>query len=994
MGPSAVADILTRRWPGAVLLAVMAVGAMAWSAPGAPAAPAVGCTLISGHTASPGPVRLGDTVHISLTVEIACDSAPLTRHFIVAVPAWADGLDSDAVRGAVKAFAAAADAESREVGLVLGHESPPVEVPLTRDPATLDRALDDYGPAPDGAPIALMLGAGRAMFYDNTDSGREHLILLDHGGVPRLRASRLRFELDATLELGIAVTHICVAGGCPILQGVERIDVPDTATLAAALTPIAARPAVNEVQWITVRQRLGPVVDYVFPSANVDPTAMGSGGVAGDFIEWTVENPGPGVAFEFDVRPFATGPVVVAERLDTYALDSTGASPLDSSPALEPVDVLAEAATPSTCHMLGSASADPPAATLGDVITSTLVLATDCPAVARDVDVVLAFDQSSSMQGLPADAMTEAAESFLDRIDLSRSRVAVIGFSSDVEVRTDLTSDRDVLLAAVQDMTFYGDTALEKALDTSRGILRARRPTALPAVVLLTDGKVRDEPVAAAAFAKAAGIRIALVCFSPDQDCDQEVFDVASSQYLFFARDGAELIDAYDTLGQYLSAPDIERLSVTHVPSDALEYTGAPGHKSAPLVSPAGQLVWNRADPLLGRTILQYPLHARGVGDWPLAEDIVAFWVDSAGGAGGVRVSVPRVPLAAPAPEGPCTSESNRSAEPTDPSLGDMVTVTTILDVACPPSRAKIDVVFAIDHSFSMGTLNRLDNAVAAVESFLDEVSAANVWTGLVAFNEGITDQVTLGEDPDRVLSVLQGLRADGSTDIGRAIDASAELLAAGRPNSERVMVVLTDGENSPSGVPILEAAGRAVEAGILLVAVCAGGRCEPELEQAASGPQYYYNVGDEEDLSELFGRLGKVLVGLRPSGFWVEEQVPSAFRPVDGNPMPKITQGRIPKLEWQFGAPGETGITFKHRLEPLAVGLRPVALWSRVRYTMQGGAAGLFYVPPAEVTVAGGPVVPLPTAGPPPTPSPEPTEPAPLRTVFMPALPNGPVGP
>jgi Mg-chelatase subunit ChlD len=618
---------------------------------------------------------------------------------------------------------------------------------------------------------------------------------------------------------------------------------------------------------------------------------------------------------------------------------------------------------------------------LNGAITATLTLLTDCPPAARDVDVVLAFDQSRSMEGLPIESIIAAAERFIERVRLDRSRVAIMMFASDVDMRTGLIQDREGLLSALRPMNYGGDTSLALAIDTARLVLDDRRPDAMPAMVLLTDGQVRDDPLPAAAWAKAAGIRIAVVCFSPTHDCDDEVFEVASTQYLFLAKDESELFEAYDALGEYMAQPDVQRLSVTLEPSAGLPYTGLTRHRNPPERGADGLLAWTRAEPLAGAAVLALPLSAAAVGSWPLAEGASAYYVDSDGGVGAVTIPLPRVDVTPPQPTGPCAPAAARSVEPTRVRAREVVTVTSTLDVSCGPTDTKLDVSFAIDHSFSMGTLGRLDNAVRAVDQFLLAVDDADAWHGLVAFNERITHRVPVGADPDAVRSALATLQPDGGTDIGRAIDASLDQLRAGREGSRKVMVVLTDGANSASGMPILDGAGKAQEAGVLLVTVCAGGQCDPDLALAATGPEYAFSVADAGGLSDVFARLAGVVTRVEPASIELQEFVTPGFAFRWGAPVPVPAPWDPSLWLWTFAAPGDGGATVTHSLDALKPGRRPVAINALVRYSLDGGETGEFYLPAAEVEVQ--PVEPegLPTALPLPTPG----TPAPSRSMFLP---------
>jgi hypothetical protein len=318
---------------------------------------------------------------------------------------------------------------------------------------------------------------------------------------------------------------------------------------------------------------------------------------------------------------------------------------------------------------------------------------------------------------------------------------------------------------------------------------------------------------------------------------------------------------------------------------------------------------------------------------------------------------------------------------PATVELGGLVDVLTTLSVTCPPADSAIDVVFGIDHSFSMGTLNRLENAVRAVDEFLVATEPTNAWHGLVAFNERVTHAVPLAEDPTTLQSTLRQLAPDGGTDIGRAMEAALDLLAAGRAGSRRAMVVLTDGNNSATGLPILDVAGRAAEAGVLVVTVCAGGNCDPDLAAAATSRDYAFDVADAAGLTDVFGRLARVVSRQEPAAYELYEKVAAGFEFTGGSPEPVVAPSDPGALLWALRG-GAGGQAVRHTVRAEREGRRPVALSALVRYTMDGGEVGEFHLAAGDVEVTGGAAA-LPTAAPITTA----TVPPPVLRLYLPAL-------
>jgi VWFA-related protein len=99
---------------------------------------------------------------------------------------------------------------------------------------------------------------------------------------------------------------------------------------------------------------------------------------------------------------------------------------------------------------------------------------------------VLAIDTSSSMAGTPFDRAREAAISFVNSIG-PNDPVAIVAFDSTERLVQDFTTDKNVLLNAINNLTYGGKTALYDgsllAVQTAADSGNPRR-----AVVLLSDG--------------------------------------------------------------------------------------------------------------------------------------------------------------------------------------------------------------------------------------------------------------------------------------------------------------------------------------------------------------------------------------------------------------------------------------------------------------------------------------------------------------------------
>jgi len=199
-----------------------------------------------------------------------------------------------------------------------------------------------------------------------------------------------------------------------------------------------------------------------------------------------------------------------------------------------------------------------------------------CKVVAQQADVVLVLDLSTSMQGLTAagrtkvEAALEAASRFVDLVGLvpdadgRHDRVALVGFNDTAWIQVALTADRDALgrgLPALAARVAPG-TRLDLALERGQTALEsARRPGALPVMVLLTDGlptrvppgpggTMEETVIARAAAAHAAGTRVFTIGLGLPDEVLRELLEAVASKAedYYYAPDGEGLAEIYQQI--------------------------------------------------------------------------------------------------------------------------------------------------------------------------------------------------------------------------------------------------------------------------------------------------------------------------------------------------------------------------------------------------------------------------------------------------------------
>ena len=121
------------------------------------------------------------------------------------------------------------------------------------------------------------------------------------------------------------------------------------------------------------------------------------------------------------------------------------------------------------------------------------------------------------------------------------------------------------------------------------------------------------------------------------------------------------------------------------------------------------------------------------------------------------------------------------------------------------PSELKqsLDVMVVIDVSGSMAG-SRITNAISAAQYFVNSLAPATDRAGLVSYSTTATLKNKLTSNMGAVNASIQGLKADGNTDIGDGMELAAnELTADGRTDAKKVIVLLSDGfRNVPGNNP------------------------------------------------------------------------------------------------------------------------------------------------------------------------------------------------
>jgi Mg-chelatase subunit ChlD len=552
-----------------------------------------------------------------------------------------------------------------------------------------------------------------------------------------------------------------------------------------------------------------------------------------------------------------------ADKVQVWILDK-GATP-------EPIKVRR-----GGCRLAGDKQAQPASLVLGQQAEVTLQVGGACPDAGQGVDIVLAIDRSfSMMENNKITDTIQAALSFADQMDMSRDRLGLVTFNNGAALAQGLTADRDAVKRAISAIRPAGGTNIASALETaSTELLGPRsRDTARPVLILLTDGK-DDQPDAAlqmAEAAKASGIRLFTIGFG-EVDPMVMVRSASSPEDSFYAPDATTLGSIYSEIARRLTALVLARsMTITdELPAD-MRYVGP---SAGPTAEVAGStLRWSFTDLPFGGVTMSYKVLPQQAGRRPTNVRARADFIDGLEQPGDLSFPVPVVEVLSqpPTPSRTPTPRptSTASATPTaTPRPAEPIFLPLVVFQRCQDKTVFADVVLAIDTSGSMaqpsadGQRTRLAAAAEAATQFVTLLLAEQGnQAGVVSFDSDARLLAPLTGDAPQLQGVLASLQTTQGTRIDRGLEeATAELTGPrSRPDSNRVIVLLTDGRVDIDPQLVVQAADAAKAAGLTVLAIGLGSDNDVDfalLERIASHAEDVFRAPSTSELRLIYSQI------------------------------------------------------------------------------------------------------------------------------------------
>jgi Mg-chelatase subunit ChlD len=521
------------------------------------------CRLTVSKTADPPQVPLGDPVTVTLGVNPYCQYVQERLNVVVSLDrsgSMARGpIEFSYVKLAAKALAAllAVDGVSeRQFGLV-AHDDPPVlELPLTTDGAWIGDRLDRmYARGQDNLAASIEMAA--QVLRDGRPAGpdqpAEVLVILSDGGQTYPPESAIAPALAAQAD-GITVVAVCARTSenhCDVVRQLASnpsyyFEAESIHKILEAFVDLGIRLRQMPPGTATVTDDLAPNMRYLQGSASPPADEVG-----GQRLVWrNVPMPQLGARLTYQAVPLLQGTQPTNAHAVVEHVDALGNLQRQAFPVPEVTTVLAPGA--SHCAAVVRHAAERTSVTVGDPVTLTMTLQSDCPPISQPIDAVLVLDKSESMiLGARMDNARRAVGAFLDSLDPSVARVGLVTFARQVELTIPPTADFRVIRSAVQAVRPGGITFIDLGLEAALRMLDGSPRDANRLVVLLTDGITHgtlDSMIDAANGIRASGAMLATVCAG---DCDPVLPSLASRPDLHFQVDeSARLVDVYTNLNR------------------------------------------------------------------------------------------------------------------------------------------------------------------------------------------------------------------------------------------------------------------------------------------------------------------------------------------------------------------------------------------------------------------------------------------------------------
>jgi len=558
------------------------------------------------------------------------------------------------------------------------------------------------------------------------------------------------------------------------------------------------------------------------------------------------------IAVDMDGRVYVSyvearwlGPPSVGRAFVLFDIMRSGVWVFEETPSAAPPET-----APDACQALPDKWASPRRFPLGMQTEVGLRVDGRCPGSFDPVQVMVVLDTSRSMNFDQAiDRARDALAVLLSHLDPRAAQAGLVTFDDGAALVAPLSRDMADLAALVAARQASGATRLAAGLSLAhqellppRGDQASRR-----LILVVTDGVFGDDPLEAAAAARADGIELfALVLPTYEFNSDrQAALDLltADPERVFVDPDPSTLVALVDGMIRYRVQPGLfATIRVDDVVPENMRYVMGSAVPPALWDAATRTLSWTMERVAADRPVqLRYRLEPLEPGTWPTNVVATASYLDALGQEGELVFPVPMVEVFA-------------SHQP--------IFLPFAAARSCFRSTRPMDVVLVVDTSGSMaeptedGT-TKLDAARRAALAFLDLLRWPPDRAALVSFDRAARVHADLTADRAALAAAVAALDTAAGTHIDLGLAEARQALRSRRSDAAAVVILLTDGLNNAGPEPVLAQADRLRADGVLVYTVGLGDEIDADLlRAAATTPERYYASPTSRELEEIYRQI------------------------------------------------------------------------------------------------------------------------------------------
>jgi Ca-activated chloride channel family protein len=172
--------------------------------------------------------------------------------------------------------------------------------------------------------------------------------------------------------------------------------------------------------------------------------------------------------------------------------------------------------------------------------------------------------------------------------------------------------------------------------------------------------------------------------------------------------------------------------------------------------------------------------------------------------------------------------------------------------------KEGISVVLVIDSSGSMiaddFSPNRMEAAKISAANFVDQMNLKDT-IGVVSFSDSTRIVSFLRQDPDKIINSISTISASGRTAIGDGLAMGVDMVAS-IPNKKRLVILLSDGEQTAGQISIEDGIKYAQSEEVVVYTVGVGSSDEFVMGYDFFGRAQIAKL-DEDSLKKIAGETG-----------------------------------------------------------------------------------------------------------------------------------------